>query len=79
MTLPRHLRRNIAPGTEVFQIPDDFWLECGERLTDVEIAYRTWGDIRERGQQCDPRMPRTDRIGRCRGVVAENYWPGQGV
>lgn len=33
-----------SPQQNVLTIPAEFALESGERLTDVQIAYRTWGD-----------------------------------
>lgn len=44
MSLPSYLRAHIAADTEFLTIAGDFVLENGERLRDVEIAYRTWGD-----------------------------------
>ncbi|MCG8370970.1 MAG: homoserine O-acetyltransferase [Proteobacteria bacterium] len=45
MSLPTHLRSRIAKDTQFLGVPGDFVLENGEVLRDVEIAYRTWGDI----------------------------------
>ncbi len=44
MSLPGHLRAQIAGETQFLRVPGDFVLENGEVLRDVEIAYRTWGD-----------------------------------
>lgn len=44
MNLPTHLRVRIAAETEFLTVPGEFVLENGDRLTDVQIAYRTWGD-----------------------------------
>lgn len=44
MSLPPYLRAHIAEETRFLTIPGAFVLENGERLNDVEIAYRTWGD-----------------------------------
>ncbi|MBT8102217.1 MAG: homoserine O-acetyltransferase [Gammaproteobacteria bacterium] len=44
MSLPNYLQAQIAAETEFLTVPGDFALENGERLQDVEIAYRTWGD-----------------------------------
>lgn len=44
MSLPAYLQAQIAPETKFLKVPGDFVLENGERLQDIEIAYRTWGD-----------------------------------
>ena len=44
MSLPEYLKCQIAAETEFLTVPGDFVLENGERLQDIEIAYRTWGD-----------------------------------
>ena len=44
MSLPEHLRAQVAQETQIYRVPGDFSLESGEMLRDVEIAYRTWGD-----------------------------------
>ena len=45
MSLPEHLKPQIAPETLFLRVPGEFALESGAVLHDVEIAYRTWGDI----------------------------------
>ena len=45
MSLPEYLKAQIAPETQFLRVPGAFALENGEALQDVEIAYRTWGDI----------------------------------
>ena len=45
MSLPDYLKAQIAPETQYLRVPGAFALENGEALQDVEIAYRTWGDI----------------------------------
>jgi homoserine O-acetyltransferase len=45
MSLPEHLQAQISDATRYLQVPGSFVLENGERLQDVRIAYRTWGDI----------------------------------
>ena len=44
MSLPDYLLAQIAADTQYLHLPGEFLLESGERLQDVEIAYRTWGD-----------------------------------
>lgn len=44
MSLPPHLKAHISADTLLMRVPGAFTLENGERLHDVEIAYRTWGD-----------------------------------
>ncbi len=44
MSLPDHLKAQIAAETQYLRVPGDFVLESGEVLQDVDIAYRTWGD-----------------------------------
>ena len=44
MSLPDHLKAQIAAETQFLRVPGDFVLESGEVLRDVDIAYRTWGD-----------------------------------
>ena len=45
MSLPDHLSAHISENTRYLTVAGDFELENGERLRDVMIAYRTWGDI----------------------------------
>ena len=44
MSLPAFLQQCVSSETEFLTVPGDFVLENGERLQDIEIAYRTWGD-----------------------------------
>ena len=44
MTLPSLLQAHISAETRFLRVAGDFALENGERLSDVDIAYRTWGD-----------------------------------
>ncbi len=44
MSLPDHLKAQIAAETRFLRLPGEFALENGEELHDVEIAFRTWGD-----------------------------------
>ena len=44
MSLPEYLQARIAAETQLLRVPDDFVLESGAVLRDVDIAYRTWGD-----------------------------------
>lgn len=44
MSLPDYLHAQIAAETEYLRVPGEFALEGGDTLTEVEIAYRTWGD-----------------------------------
>ena len=36
---------HISPETRFLRLPGSFLLDSGERLRDVEIAYRTWGRL----------------------------------
>ena len=36
---------HISPETRFLRLPGSFLLDSGERLRDVEIAYRTWGAL----------------------------------
>ena len=36
---------HISPETRFLRLPGSFLLDSGERLRDVEIAYRTWGKL----------------------------------
>lgn len=36
---------HISPETRFLRLPGSFLLDSGERLRDVEIAYRTWGEL----------------------------------
>jgi len=45
MSLPTYLSAQISDETETLVVGGPFLLESGQRLEDVEIAYRTWGDI----------------------------------
>ena len=44
MSLPDYLQAQIAAETQFLRVREDFVLENGEVLSDVDIAYRTWGD-----------------------------------
>jgi homoserine O-acetyltransferase len=45
MNLPKYLSNQVSEGTETLVVSGSFALESGQSLSDVEIAYRTWGDI----------------------------------
>jgi len=45
MNLPSYLERHISAGTQFLALEEPFLLENGERLEEVVVAYRTWGDI----------------------------------
>ena len=45
MSLPEHLRDQISAETQFLRVPGETVLENGARLQDVEIAFRTWGDL----------------------------------
>lgn len=45
MSLPEYLQEQISDATHFLRVPGDFSLENGSVLRDVEIAYRTWGEI----------------------------------
>ncbi len=40
---------HISPETRFLRLPGSFLLDSGERLRDVEIAYRTWGRLAPEG------------------------------
>lgn len=44
MTDPGRFRAQLDPDTRFLRLETPFPLECGERLEEVEVAYRTWGD-----------------------------------
>lgn len=44
MSLPTYLSAQISDDTETLAV-SGFALESGQRLSDLQIAYRTWGDI----------------------------------
>jgi homoserine O-acetyltransferase/O-succinyltransferase len=35
----------ISPETQFYRLPNDLLLESGEVLTEVQVAYRTWGQL----------------------------------
>ncbi|MEX2496494.1 MAG: homoserine O-acetyltransferase [Woeseia sp.] len=43
-TLPPRLQRQISERTRFFDVPEPVLLESGQRLEDVTIAFRTWGN-----------------------------------
>ena len=45
MQLPDHLRAQISDDTQYLSVPGSFLLDSGEKIENVSIAYRTWGDI----------------------------------
>ena len=45
MSLPEKFKACISTETKYFSVTDPVELETGERLHDVVIAYRSWGDI----------------------------------
>jgi homoserine O-acetyltransferase/O-succinyltransferase len=45
MSLPGYLKARISDRTQFLRVPGPFELDSGERLAELEIAYRTWGDI----------------------------------
>ena len=45
MSLPGFLLAQISPDTRYHRVPGGFRLENGAVLDEVDIAYRTWGDI----------------------------------
>jgi homoserine O-acetyltransferase/O-succinyltransferase len=42
----RHL---ISPHTQFYHLSEPFYLESGQVLTDVQVAYRTWGHLNAKG------------------------------
>ena len=71
MKLPQHLRAHIGAETRILRLADEFVLENGERMRDVEIAYRTWGD---------PANAADNAILICHALTGsadvEAWWPG---
>ena len=45
MSLPDFLKRHISADTRYLTLEHPFELENGERLDEVVVAYRTWGDV----------------------------------
>lgn len=41
-------RELISPETRIATLPDGIRLECGEHLSKVQVAYRTWGRLNDR-------------------------------
>ena len=41
----------IVPGQTIVEIPE-FELECGDILYKVPVAYKTWGKLNEKGDNC---------------------------
>lgn len=46
MSLPDRIQQQLAVNTKYLSVPEPLQLQNGERLHDLQIAYRTWGDIR---------------------------------
>jgi len=71
MKLPQHLRAHIGAETRILRLADEFVLENGEGMRDVEIAYRTWGD---------PANAADNAILICHALTGsadvEAWWPG---
>lgn len=71
MSLPDYLAAQIAAETEFLAVNGEFRLENGERLRDVQVAYRTWGD---------PSNAATNAILICHALTGsadvEAWWPG---
>ncbi|HEY9877094.1 MAG TPA: homoserine O-acetyltransferase [Leptolyngbyaceae cyanobacterium] len=59
----------ISPQTQVFKLKEPFYLESGVALADVQVAYRTWGEL-----NCD----RTNAILVCHALTGwadvDNWW-----
>ena len=51
MSLPEWLSEYIADETRFHTVYGRFTLESGEFLDDVQIAYRTWGDMANAGER----------------------------
>lgn len=45
MSLPYHLQRHLSPETRYFEVSGPFTLESHTQLSDVVVAYRTWGKL----------------------------------
>lgn len=45
MSLPAYLKKQIAPQTRFLTLPGRFVLENGAQLEELQIAYRTWGEL----------------------------------
>ncbi len=46
MSLPDRIQQRVAASTQYLSVSEPLQLQSGERLHDVQIAYQTWGDIR---------------------------------
>lgn len=46
LSLPGRIQKRVAPGTKYLSVTDPLRLQSGEQLYDVEVAYQTWGHIR---------------------------------
>ena len=44
MSLPPRFQAHLSKDTRFLRVEGEFALENGEKLRDVDIAYRTWGD-----------------------------------
>lgn len=44
MSFPAQFQAHLSTETQFLRVKGEFVLESGERLSDVQIAYRTWGD-----------------------------------
>lgn len=47
--LPARLAQHISSKTKFYSVPGQFELECGQLLSNVVVAYRTWGTLNESG------------------------------
>jgi homoserine O-acetyltransferase len=39
----------VSPDTQFYQLPKPFFLECGSELKQLQIAYRSWGQLNSQG------------------------------
>ena len=70
MSLPDYLQARIAAETRFHRVPGEFVLESGDTLTEVDIAFRTWGN---------PANARDNAILVCHALTGsadvEAWWP----
>lgn len=69
--LPETIRRHVSAETRVVSLGEPLMLESGEQLQDVQIAYRSWGDLEKANGRatliCHALTASAD---------ADNWWPG---
>lgn len=69
--LPESFARHLSPETRYCQLSEPLELECGERLRDVTVAYRSWGR---------PRNAKRRAVLVCHALTGsadvDAWWPG---